>query len=116
MNSRLMVGAVAVAAAATACADDQPDSPTAGIAAVVDGDGLVYEAPVTDKPPPLATLPAGTPVTIECKAPEPGEMLEHSEPLLSAFYEISYDGGSGYTRQHDVELANAVDYQEIPEC
>lgn len=116
MNYRLIVGAVAVAVAATACADNQPDGPTDGITAVVGGDGLVYDAPVTDKPPPLATLPAGTSVTIECKAPEPGETLAHSEALLSVFYQITYDGGSGYTRQHDVELANADDYQKIPEC
>lgn len=107
---------MAVAVTAAACAGNQSESPTDGIAAVVDGDGLVYAAPVTDKPPPLATLSTGTPVSVLCKAPEPGETLEHSEAILSVFYEITYDGGSGYTRQHDVELLNSADYQKIPQC
>lgn len=115
MNYKIVVSAVAMAAVATACADNTSDG-AEGVAAVVDGDGLVYEAPVTDKLPPLATLPADTPVTILCKAPEPGETLEHSEAILSVFYEITFDGGSGYTRQHDVEMVNSTDYQKIPEC
>ncbi|MDY6998703.1 MAG: hypothetical protein SW019_19070 [Actinomycetota bacterium] len=117
MICRIVVGAAVTAAAVTACSDDGAQSPGGdGVAGVIDGDGLVYDAPVDDRPPPQATLDPQTPVSVLCKAPQPGETLELSEAVMSVFYEISYDGGTGYARQHDVELVEPADYSLIPEC
>lgn len=105
----------------TGCAEDSPgQSPGGpgddGVAGAVAGDGLVYENPVSGKPAPSSTLERETPVVVLCKAPRPGETLEHSEAVMSVFYRIAFDGGAGYTRQHDVRLTNSADYADIPAC